>query len=256
MKRKATISIDERRMYGDLAWTWPIISPPEDYIEESEWFANIIKNYSKIPVKMLLHLGCGGGHNDHTLKKYFEITSVDVSEEMLKLARNLNPDVTYLHGDMRTIRLEKYFDAVIIFDSINYMTTIEDLRAAFSTAFLHLKPGGIFLTYAEETKEEFEQNKTVMSKKKKDDIEIILVDNSYDPNQSDTSFESTFVYLIRQGKKLKVEVDRHVLGLFSLNDWIKLLEEFKFEVKHMKFRFSNMKEDEYDSNFVCIKPSR
>ena len=29
---------DERRLYGYLAWMWPIISPVEDYIKETEYF--------------------------------------------------------------------------------------------------------------------------------------------------------------------------------------------------------------------------
>ena len=39
---------DQRRMYCDLAWTWPIISPPEDYVEESEQLAEVIRERSKI----------------------------------------------------------------------------------------------------------------------------------------------------------------------------------------------------------------
>ena len=31
------------RLYGDLAWTWPIISPPEDYAEEAEEAISLIQ---------------------------------------------------------------------------------------------------------------------------------------------------------------------------------------------------------------------
>ncbi len=82
-------------MYGDLAWLWPIISPPEDYAEETELFSRVIREHSRIEVKTLLHIGCGAGHNDHVFKKHFEVTGIDNSEEMLKLARELNPEVTY-----------------------------------------------------------------------------------------------------------------------------------------------------------------
>ena len=133
---------DVRRLYGDLAWTWPIISPPEDYVPESEFFANLMKEHLETEPRTLLHLGCGGGHNDHTLKQHFGVTGVDISPEMLGLARKLNPDVTYVEGDMRTVRLERTFDAVAILDSVNYMLAATDLRTAFDTAFAHLKPGG------------------------------------------------------------------------------------------------------------------
>jgi len=64
----------------------------------------------------------------------------------------LNPEVAYCIGDMRSVRLEKVFDAVMIADSIDYMLTSEDLRAAFETALVHLKPGGVFCTYVEVTR--------------------------------------------------------------------------------------------------------
>jgi len=41
---------DIQRMYHDLAWMWPIISPLEDYVKEAEIFADAIKDHSKITV--------------------------------------------------------------------------------------------------------------------------------------------------------------------------------------------------------------
>jgi SAM-dependent methyltransferase len=185
-------------MYGDLAWLWPIISPPEDYVEETELFSKTIKEHSKIEVKTLLHLGCGGGHNDQTFMRYFELTGIDISEEMLQLARELNPEVAYHRGDMRTIRLKESFDAVAILDSITYMSTEEDLRRAFHTAYEHLKPGGVFLTCVEECKEKFKQNKTQCTVHSRGDVNVAFVENDYDPDPTDTTFESTFVYIIRR----------------------------------------------------------
>lgn len=45
------------RMYGDLAWTWRIISPREDYVKESEEFSLIIREHSQIDVRTLLNMG-------------------------------------------------------------------------------------------------------------------------------------------------------------------------------------------------------
>ncbi len=220
---------DRRRMYSDLVWIWPIISPPEDYIEEAGEFAAVMRQYAPTEIKTLLDLGCGGGHNDHTLRKHFTVTGVDISEEMLALAQKLNPDVRYLLGDMRTVRLGETFDAVFIADSIDYMHTEDELRMAFETAYAHLKPGGIFCTYAEETRERFQQNRTNTSARTRGDIQITIIENSYDPDPSDSTFELTFVYLIRQNGQLSIETDRHVSGLFGLETWIRLLEDAGFE---------------------------
>ncbi len=248
MNWQASLSIDQRRLYGDLAWTWPIISPPEHYVEEAEQFLKVIQEHARIEAKTLLDLGCGGGHNDFTLKKHFDVTGIDVSPEMLALARRLNPDVTYALGDMRTVRLDKTFDAVLIADSINYMLTVEDLRAAFVTAFVHLKPGGVFCTFAEETVERFEQNSIRYSTETRGDVEITLVENRYDPDSTDTTFELTLVYFIRHAGQLQVETDRHLSGLFALDTWHGLLEEVGFQVKQMEFAGEEI------PMFVCIKP--
>jgi len=118
------------RGYSELAWTEPIIASPEEYVEETEQFSKVIKENSKVDPKTLLHLSCGAGGNEYTFKKHFKVTGVDISEGMLEIARNCNPEVLYLYGDMRTIKLGKCFDAIAIPDSIGYMTTVDDLRSA------------------------------------------------------------------------------------------------------------------------------
>ena len=90
---------------------------------------------------------------------------------MLRLARKLNPEARYLKGDMRSVRLNKRFDAVLIHDSINYMLTKRDLRAAFKIGFMHLKSGGVLYTSPEEF-DKIEQNKIHFTVHKKNNIEI------------------------------------------------------------------------------------
>lgn len=255
MKKKYQKKNDIRRLYKDLAWTWPIISPPKDYIKESEKLKDIILTYSKIPVKTLLNLGCGGGHVDWVLKKYFEITGIDISRDMLRLAKKLNPHVTYLYGDMRKVRLKKHFDAVLIHDSINYIQTKKDLRSAFRTGFVHLKPGAVLITFAEEYGL-IEQNKIRFSTHKKDNVEITFIEHYHDPDRRDTTFEGTFIYFIRKNKKLKIYTDRHLGGVFDLETWIKTLRNIGFAVKMLKQKIPEISQQQPIVTFVCRKPLR
>lgn len=223
------------RLYSDLAWIWPIFSPPEDYREEAREIADLIEAHGRGPVRSLLHLGCGGGHLDSHLKGRFSLTGVDLSEAMLGMARRLNPEVRYLHGDMRDVRLEETFDAVLIADSIDYMLTEGDLRAAFETAHRHLRPGGILCTYAEETRERFEQHKSRVSTRQSGNVEITALEHAYDPDPDDTTYEMTFVYLIRRDGALTLELDRHQMGLFPQQVWVDLLEQSGFEVSVVEY---------------------
>jgi SAM-dependent methyltransferase len=226
---------DQRRLYDDLAWTWPIISPPEDYIPEGEYFAGAMLEHVEGDLTSLLHIGCGGGHNDYTLKRFFDVTGVDASPKMLGLAKRLNPDVSYVQGDMRTVRLRSKFDAVAILDSINYMLSERDLRSAFETAYAHLRPGGVFLTYVEQTPERFRQNVTKHWTRGKGDVEITFIENSYDPDHADTTYESVFVFLIREHGQLRIETDRHLGGIFTMDIWYDNLRSTGFEVNEVNF---------------------
>lgn len=226
----------DRRLYHDLAWIWPIISPPSDYRGEAEEFHDLIQANGAGDLRRLLHLGCGAGHLDSHLKQHYQITGVDLSETMLAMARQLNPEATYLQGDIQTIQLENEFDIVILADASDYLLSRDALSQVFSTAYNHLRPGGLFCTYAEETTELFEQNKTKASRHSKEGIEIVAVENVYDPNPADNTYELTFVYLIRNHGALKIEMDRHQAGLFSTSTWINTLEAtgFSGEVIHYK----------------------
>ena len=234
------------RLYNDLTWLWPILSPPEEYEEEIAEVTNLILDYTKGEVNNLLDLGCGGGHNAYWLKQTFTVTGVDLSESMLELARKLNPEVCFTLGDMRSVRLGDTFDVVFIADAIDYMLTEEDLRAAFETAYAHLRPGGTFCTYAEETREGFEQNTTKTITRIKGEIELTSIENFHDPDPDDTTYEMTFVYLIRKNGQLKVETDHHVSGLFDTAKWIELLEDVGFKVNMMEYENAG-------PMFLCVK---
>ena len=241
-------------MYGDLAWTWPIVSPPERYVREARELRRMIVTRSPA-TRTLLHLGCGGGHLDRTLKRSFTVTGIDVSPSMLGLARRLNPDVEYRVGDMRSVRLRRTFDAVLIADSVAYMLTERDLRAAFQTAFVHLLPGGVFVTYVERTPATFRQNATTRAIAKRGGIEIVLVENQHDPDPADTTYDSTFVYLIRRRGRLQVETDRHCLGLFALSVWRRLLRAAGFRVRQVVGE-PDRPGARGNATFVCVRPAR
>ncbi len=257
MKRKKVKPI-KWLMYGELAWIEPIIAPLKEYIEETELFSKIIKEHSKIETKTLLHLGCGAGGNDYTFKRHFNVVGVDISEGMLEIARRLNPEVTYLYGDMRTIRLKECFDAVAIPDSIGHMTTVKDLKMAIITAYKHLKPGGVLLIVTN-IKEEFRENNFVYTGSK-GDVEITTFGNDYIPSPTGTTYEATGIYLIRHKGKLEIHTESFTVGIFKQKIWLNLLKKVGFvEVNQIKLEHSYDRfifgEGEYLLRvFICIKP--
>ena len=218
------------RLYTDLAWVWPFVSPPEDYPEEVETFRARFGRHGVPDGAPVLHLGCGGGSIDWHLKRHYRVTGVDVSSGMLAHARSLNPEVEYLEGDMRDVRLGREFGAVLLHDAVAYMTTPADLRAAYTTAAAHLAPGGVLVTLPEELRSRFRQHRVQSETHARGDVSVTTVEVDYDPDPADTSFESTYMFLIRQpGRPLQIEIDTHLVGLYDVDQVLTVLREAGFD---------------------------
>ncbi len=72
--------------------------------------AATVLSSASIPVREVLELGSGGGHNAVHLKAHFALTLVDLCEQMLEVSRVLNPECEHHQGDMRTLLLDRSFD--------------------------------------------------------------------------------------------------------------------------------------------------
>ncbi len=228
------------KAYNELAWTDTILAPPETYVKEAACYIRILKrilkdNKSKNP-HTVLHLGCGAGGHDYHFKKYFQVTGIDISEGMLKIARKTNPEVEYLNEDMRTVNLNSKFDAVVIPDSIMYVTTISDLKKAISNAAYHLKPGGAFLVDTHLI-EDFQNNNFAYTGEK-EGIHVTVFENNY--IVSENTYEATIVYLIRQSDKLDIYNEVHTMGLFCYNDWLTIFKDNNLQMD--KFQMDRLYE--------------
>ncbi len=221
------------RMYGDLAWLWPLISPPENYAAEAEDWRRALRDKLGPGRHEILELGAGGGHNLSHLTGEFQATAVDLSEEMVKHSARLNPGVAHHVGDMRAVRLGRKFKAVIIHDAIDYMLTEADLRATFARAAAHLEPGGVFITSPDYFRETYRAPRVDSSTRSDGRTELTHIEFDYDPDPQDTTVESIMFYLIRQGGHLRIEHDRHVTGLFPLQTWLDLMAEAGFDVEQV-----------------------
>ena len=107
------------RLYNELAFLWPIISPPSEYIDEAAVFRDIVHEILGPGHHSLLELGVGGGHNLSHLTPDFDCVAVDLSPEMTALSEQLNPGIEHHVGDMRDIRLNRKFDSVLVLSLIH-----------------------------------------------------------------------------------------------------------------------------------------
>ncbi|HCP24046.1 MAG: class I SAM-dependent methyltransferase [SAR202 cluster bacterium] len=219
------------RLYQDLAYLWPIISPPSEYESEAGHFRDIFQEKLGPGRHSLLELGVGGGHNLSHLTADFDCTAIDLSPDMLALSQELNPGVLHHEGDMRNIRLGKTFDAVLIHDAVSYLLTEQDLRETFQTSAIHLRPGGVLIVAPDWVVETFPEGWVFTWEQEKGDIKVGIEEVMVDPDPTDTQVESTYTYTITKGGETTVEVDTHTTGIFPMSTWTGLMEEAGFAVE-------------------------
>ena len=238
------------RLYGELADWFHLLTAPERYEEEANIFAQTFEAYSRRPVKTMLELGSGGGNNASHLKKRYEMTLTDLSEEMLALSHGINPECQHIQGDMRTLRLGRRFDAVFVHDAIAYLTTEDDLEAAMSTTYEHLEPDGVALFVPDDTTEIYDRRASCGGS---DSGSRALRYLEWPQRLRGTSLDITFVYVLRDGDDERVEVDRHTVGVFPKATWMGLLAGVGFSAEAVPYKHSAFPPGAGHEMFVGLK---
>lgn len=226
------------RLYDDLAWLWPLLSPPEHYAPEAEVLRELIAQHFRSRHQVgrlsLLELGAGGGHTLVHLADDFDCVAVDLSEAMLANCRALVPGAQTIVGDMRTLRLGRTFDVVLVHDAIDYMTTAEDARAACVTIATHLAPQGVAFIAPTYTRETFIDGEVADDGTTTDTQELTYFTFVHDPDPADDQFEMILLYLIRDhaSRQVRVIEDRHTCGLFAADDWAAFCRDAGLAARH------------------------
>lgn len=219
------------RLYADLAEWFHLLTAPSDYAGEAAEIVRLAESAGEGELATLLELGSGGGNNASHLKARFACTLTDVSEEMLALSRRLNPECEHVAGDMRTLRLGRTFDVVLVHDAVVYMTTRADLRAAFETAFAHVRPGGVAIFLPDCTRETLEE-RTRHGGHDGDARSLRYLEWTRDPDPADSTYEVDYALLLREGDgPARVVHDHHVEGVFARDEWLAWLRAAGFDAK-------------------------
>jgi trans-aconitate methyltransferase len=253
--------MSEISLYNDLAEWWPLMSAPEDYEEEATFYFNVMQQAANRRVDTMIELGSGGGNNASFMKRRVkELVLCDLSDGMLAHSRTLNPECEHHHGDMRSMRLDRQFDAVFVHDAIMYMTSEADLARAIETAVTHCRPGGVGLFAPDHVRENFTPSTNCgghdedlpADASAKMARAMRYLEWSYDPDPDDTTTTTDYTYTLRERDgAVRVVHDRHIEGLFSRNTWLRLLRDAGFDPRVVPFDHSELEPGRYEL-FVCV----
>jgi len=116
-----------------------------DRTEMASYIHRLIRRH-KPKARTLLELACGTGAILKILAKSYDVAGLDLSPQMLSLARKKLPHVRFYRKDMVSLDLGKKFDVIIcVFDSINHVLKFANWKKIFRNAARHLEEDGLFL---------------------------------------------------------------------------------------------------------------
>lgn len=109
------------------------------------------KIFKKHNVKSVLDIACGTGRHAIGLKKLgYDVTGIDLESAMIKRAKDRakseNLKIDFKIQDMRNIKLNKKFDAAIVFyTAFAYMDSNDNVLEALKSINRHLKKNGVLV---------------------------------------------------------------------------------------------------------------
>jgi SAM-dependent methyltransferase len=215
-------------LYGELAGWWPVISPSVEYADDGA-VINAIFASAAHPVQTVLDLGSGGGHVAMHIGRGRSMTLVDLSADMLEVSRQLNPDCEHVEGDMRTIRLGRQYDAVLVHDAIDYVTSQADLGRVIRTAFAHCRPGGLAVFAPDHTAETFRAGTGGGGGHDATGRQASFRERTSDPVPGDDWILAEYEFTLRDADgTVQVVPEAHRLGSFRRDTWLTQLRDAGF----------------------------
>ena len=199
-----------------------------DYPKEAAELDRLIQE-RRPGARTLLDVACGtGAHLEHL--PGYELEGLDLDPEMLAVARERLPAVTFHEGDMADFDLGKRFDAVVcMFSSIGYVKTEERLRTAAAAFGRHLEPGGVLVVepwLAPDVWQDRHIGSVFV-----DEPELKIARMNVAEREGDVSIVE-FQYLVGTPDGIERFSERHELGLFTVEQYLEAFSSAGLEVEH------------------------
>ena len=137
-------------MYNDFAYSYDVLMGDVDYQKRTEYIYSLFKKYDQEPT-LMLDLACGTGEfSNRFAQKGISVIGVDISYDMLSLAREKSAeqgcDVLYLCQDAAELDLYGTIDgAICCLDSLNHITDYENFCKAIERTSLFLEKDRLFI---------------------------------------------------------------------------------------------------------------
>jgi ubiquinone/menaquinone biosynthesis C-methylase UbiE len=243
--------------YTRFAYAYDVMMENVDYVGWADYVEKLFSLYNYRP-KRLLNIACGTGSIDILLaQKGYEMSGIDLAFEMIALARKKAEQkgvhLNLWQQDMRQLTVSKPFDALLcLYDSINYMTTENDLKTVFIKASEALVPQGMFIfdvTTERNIVEHFHMRTFAENNR---DFSYIWK-NLY--VYKEKLCKTVLTFFLKEDDCYKKYDEYHVQKIFSADQVKNLLEEagFKLLSSYDTFTFNKYGRSSDRINFTAVK---
>jgi len=216
-------------MFTETARYYDRIYSFKDYAGEVEKILSIVEAELHTDGHRLLDVACGTGLHLEQLRAHFEAEGLDLSPELLGIARERNQGLRFHQGDMRTFALDARYEVITcLFSSIGYMTTRDDLCRAIARMADHLVPGGLLLVEPWLTPEIWEPNTVHALFIDEPQLKIARINTSLTEGHVSV-FD--LHHLIGTPEGTEHVVEHHELGLYTVDEMTEAFEAAGLEVR-------------------------
>lgn len=97
------------------------------WIRKNKYYYESLIKFLKLNINdgsSIIEIGCGTGYLLSKLK-FTKAAGIDISPQMIKIARENNPGIDFYHMDAEKITLEEKFDYIIISDTIGFFDDVQ-----------------------------------------------------------------------------------------------------------------------------------
>lgn len=222
----------DQLLHGVLAKYYDQIYSFRDYLDEAVRIQNLIIKYSPIEPLTILDVACGTGLHLKHLKDDFSCTGIDISKDMLKIARKNTKGITLKHGDMKNFRLKKQFDVIIcMFSSIGYVKTQINLNKTLKNFYNHTSKGGMLLLEPSNANSFYVSGNPSITTYDSKSTKITRINIT--KIKSTLAKLNMYIVIAEKGKEPKNYIDNHKLGVFSIKDTLKSMRNAGFRSKFL-----------------------
>jgi len=220
-------------MYKILAKYYDLIYHWKDYEKEAYSIKDLIKKYKKSDGNKLLDVGCGTGKHLEYFKDEFSCTGIDISNEMVEVAKTKFKNVILVQGNMIHFNLKTEFDVILcLFSSIGYVKTYSNLEKTMLNFKNHLKKGGVLIIEPWFTKSTYWDGHPGMTTYEGEAIKIARLNSS--KIEGDLSIMEMHYLIAEKDKDVIHFVDTHELGLFEIDKTLEFMEKTGLKADFLK----------------------